>query len=99
MKKITPQRANHKNTPVGRHNLSVSIPPSHPQRDGRLVITEDSPGPMIAFFVVEGGLIYLDKPTNGGFTAYEDGFTLLELTRKHYREAGLDVRELDALVR
>src|SRR6267378_7747150 len=64
-----------------------------------LVITEDSPGPMMAFFVVEGGLIYLDKSTNGGFTAYEDGFTLLELTRKHYREAGLDVRELDALVR
>jgi 2,4'-dihydroxyacetophenone dioxygenase len=64
-----------------------------------LVITEDSPGPMMAFFMVEGGLIYLDKSTNGGFTAYEDGFTLLELSRKHYREAGLDVRELDALVR
>jgi hypothetical protein len=64
-----------------------------------LVITEDSPEPMIAFFVVEGGLIYLDKPTNGGFTAYEDGFTLLELTRKHYREAGLDARKLDLLVR
>jgi hypothetical protein len=30
-----------------------------------LVITEDSPEPMIAFFIVEGGLIYLDKPTNG----------------------------------
>jgi 2,4'-dihydroxyacetophenone dioxygenase len=64
-----------------------------------LVITEDSPEPMMAFFVVEGGLIYLDKPANGGFTAYEDGFTLLELTRKHYREAGLDLRKLDALVR
>ena len=46
-----------------------------------LVITEDSPEPMIAFFVVEGGLIYLDKPENGSFAAYEDGFTLLELTR------------------
>ena len=32
-----------------------------------LVITEDSPEPMIAFFVVEGGLIYLDKPANGCF--------------------------------
>ena len=29
----------------------------------------------------------------------KDGFTLLDLTRKHYREAGLDVRELDALIR
>jgi hypothetical protein len=36
---------------------------------------------------------------NGGFAAYEDGFTLLELTRKYYREAGLDVRQLDLLVR
>ena len=64
-----------------------------------LVITEDSPEPMIAFFVVEGGLIYLDKPTNGTFAAYEDGFTLLELTRKHYRDAGLDALKLDLLVR
>jgi hypothetical protein len=54
---------------------------------------------MIAFFVVEGGLIYLDKPTNGTFAAYEDGFTLLELTRKHYRDAGLDARKLDLLAR
>jgi hypothetical protein len=50
-------------------------------------------------FVVEGGLIYLDKPLDGGVAAYEDGFTLLELTRKYYGEAGLDVRELDSLVR
>ena len=63
------------------------------------MITEDSPEPMIAVFVVEGGLIYLDKPANGGFVAYEDGFTLLQLTRKHYAEAGLDQTKLDALVR
>ena len=50
-------------------------------------------------FVVEGGLIYLDKPADGRVAAYEDGFTLLELTRKYYREAGLDVRELDLLIR
>ena len=64
-----------------------------------LVITEDSPEPALVMFVVEGGLIYLDKPTNGGVAAYEDGFTLLELTRKYYREAGLDARELDLLIR
>jgi 2,4'-dihydroxyacetophenone dioxygenase len=63
------------------------------------VITEDSPEPMIGFLVVEGDLIYLDKPENGGFAACEDGFTLLELTRKHYREAGLDACKLDLLVR
>jgi 2,4'-dihydroxyacetophenone dioxygenase len=50
-------------------------------------------------FVVEGGLIYLDKPANGSLAAYEDGFTLLDLTRKYYREAGLDARELDLLIR
>jgi 2,4'-dihydroxyacetophenone dioxygenase len=64
-----------------------------------LVITDDSPEPALILFLVEGGLIYLDKSVNGGFAAYEDGFTLLELTRKYYREAGLDVRQLDLLVR
>jgi 2,4'-dihydroxyacetophenone dioxygenase len=63
------------------------------------VINEDSPEPMVTLFVVGGGLVYLDKAVNGGFAAYEDGFTLLELTRKYYREAGLDVRQLDLLVR
>lgn len=64
-----------------------------------LMITEDSPEPMIATFIVEGGLVYVDKEKGGAFVAYEDGFTLLELTRKYYREAGLDVRALDALIR
>ena len=30
---------------------------------------------------------------------YEDGFSFLELSRKYYREAGLDVSQLDLLVR
>jgi len=64
-----------------------------------LVITEDSPEPMVAMFVVESGLIYLDKAEHGGFAAYEDGFTLLELCRKYYRDAGLDPGQLDLLVR
>ena len=64
-----------------------------------LVITEDSPEPALIMFVVEGGLIYLDKPANGGVAAYEDGFTLLELTRKYYLDAGLDARQLDLLIR
>jgi hypothetical protein len=63
------------------------------------MITEDSPEPMIAVFLVQGGLIYLDKPANGGFAAYEDGFTLLELTRKHYCQTGIDQTKLDALIR
>jgi len=54
-----------------------------------LVITEDSPEPAIILFMVEGGLIYLDKAANGGFGAYEDGFTALELTRNWMPEVGL----------
>ena len=50
-------------------------------------------------FMVEGGLIFLDNPVNGGFAAYEDGFSLLELCRQHYRSIGLDLKELDALIR
>ena len=63
------------------------------------MITDESPEPAVIMFVVEGGLIYLDKPDSGGFAAYEDGFSALELSRKHYREAGLDVGRLDLLVR
>jgi 2,4'-dihydroxyacetophenone dioxygenase len=64
-----------------------------------LTITKDSPEPMLTIFVVEGGLVYLDKAENGGFKSYEDGFTLLELCRKHYRDVGLDAGQLDLLVR
>ena len=64
-----------------------------------LMIMDDSPEPMITVFVVEAGLIYLDKAKDGGFAAYEDGFSLLQLTRKYYSDAGLDVTKLDALIR
>ena len=63
------------------------------------MIADDSPEPALIFFVVAGGLIYLDKADGGGFAAYEDGFSLLELTRSYYRDAGLDARQLDLLVR
>jgi hypothetical protein len=53
----------------------------------------------LIFFVVEGGLIYLDKAPGGGFAAYEDGFSMLELTRDYYRQAGLDADRLDLLIR
>jgi hypothetical protein len=47
-----------------------------------LVITDDSPEPALIVFIVERVLVYLDASVNGGFAAYEDGFTILELTRK-----------------
>jgi len=43
------------------------------------VVTDDSPEPALIVFVVEGGLIYLDNPVNGGFAAYEDRFSLREV--------------------
>ncbi len=64
-----------------------------------LVITEDSPDPAIIMFVVEGGLVYLDKPAEGTLVAFEDGFTLLEICRNYYRETGLDLEELDKRIR
>ena len=64
-----------------------------------LVVTDDSPEPALIMFMVEGGLIYLDKPANGSLAAYEDGFSALELCRKYYREAGLDTQRLDTLIR
>jgi hypothetical protein len=45
------------------------------------------------------GLIYLDRPDGGGFAAYEDGVSMLELARRHYRDTGLDARQLDRLIR
>lgn len=64
-----------------------------------LVITEDSPEPMMTFFTVEGGLLYLDKSRDGHFTSYEDGFSLLELCRKFYQKTGLNVDKLNELIR
>ena len=64
-----------------------------------LVISEDSPEPAIILFVVEGALIYLDRPVDGSFAAYEDGFSALEMSRTYYREAGLDPALLDKLIR
>lgn len=64
-----------------------------------LVILEESPEPALIFFVIHGGLIYLDKPVGGAFAAYDDAFTALEFSRAYYREAGLDVDALNALIR
>jgi 2,4'-dihydroxyacetophenone dioxygenase len=64
-----------------------------------LVITDDSPEPVIIFFVVDGALVYLDKPVNGIMAAFEDGFSALALNRKFFIETGLDVAQLDLRIR
>ncbi len=64
-----------------------------------LVVPKDAKEPMITFFNLNGGLIYLDSVKDGKIVGYDDGFTLLELARKHYHEVGLDQRLLDAMIR
>lgn len=64
-----------------------------------LVVDADATEPMITFFHVAGGLIYLDSMESGKVAAYDDGFSMLELARKHYNLMGLDQSLLDRLVR
>lgn len=64
-----------------------------------LVVDADAGEPMMTFFVLQGGLIYLDSVENGQVVGYDDGFTLLELAREHYRKVGLSQSLIDALIR
>ena len=64
-----------------------------------LVVPADAKEPMMTFFVLSGGLIYIDSVENGKVVGYDDGFTLMELARKHYRNVGLDLSLLDAMIR
>jgi len=54
---------------------------------------------ILAMFVVRGGFIYIDKIVDGNMLAYDDGFTILEIARKHYQAVGLDPALLDATIR
>ena len=62
-----------------------------------LIVPEDAKEDMISFFVLSGGLIYINE--DGTAKGYDDGFTLLELGRQHYRNVGLDPAELDKMIR
>ena len=46
-----------------------------------------------------GKLLRPESRETAGAPRAARGFTLLELSRKYYREAGLDVRQLELLVR
>jgi 2,4'-dihydroxyacetophenone dioxygenase len=51
---------------------------------------------MATLFHVTGSLVYVDP--DGAAVGYDDVFTRLEASRRHYREVGLEA-ELEALVR
>lgn len=70
-----------------------------PAGEAHTLVVEHETEPMITFFVVQAGLIYLDKVEGGKVVGYDDGYTLLELARKHYREVGLDLTILDKMIR
>jgi len=64
-----------------------------------LIVPDDATEDMIAFFHLEGGLIYVDSIESGQMVGYDDGFTLLEVARAHYQAKGLDLASLDAMIR
>jgi 2,4'-dihydroxyacetophenone dioxygenase len=64
-----------------------------------LIVDEDATEPMITLFFVTGGFIYLNNAKDGEMIAYDDGFTILEIARDHYRKIGMDTTFLDRMVR
>jgi hypothetical protein len=52
---------------------------------------------MITTFHVHGALIYVDP--DGTPIGYDDVFTRLEKTRRHFAEQGLPAETIDALIR
>jgi hypothetical protein len=62
-----------------------------------LVVDASETEPMMTFFVLSGALIYVNE--DGTFQGYDDGFTLLDLARKHYESIGLGTNYVDGLVR
>ncbi len=64
-----------------------------------LVVPADAKEPMQTYFISLGGLIYLDNMENGVPIAYDDGFTLLEISLKYYKQIGRDPDELFKLCR
>src|SRR4051794_34397172 len=52
---------------------------------------------MVTLFQVNGALVYVDQ--QGGAMGYDDVFTRLAGTRRHYESAGVDAGYLDSLIR
>ena len=64
-----------------------------------LVVNPDEATPAMILFMVTGGFIYIDKVTDGNMLAYDDGFTILEIARKHYENVGLNPAALNTMIR
>jgi quercetin dioxygenase-like cupin family protein len=52
---------------------------------------------MVTLFQVNGALVYVDQ--HGGAIGYDDVFTRLEGTRRHYDSAGIEADYLETLIR
>jgi hypothetical protein len=64
-----------------------------------LVVDATNTEPMVTHFISLGGLVYIDSIESGLPVAYDDGFTLLELSINHYKSIGRNLEELYALCR
>jgi 2,4'-dihydroxyacetophenone dioxygenase len=62
-------------------------------------LVSDGEEDMITFFHLQGGLIYVDNMNDGNMVGYDDGFTLLEIARAHYAKEGLDMSQLNGMIR
>jgi 2,4'-dihydroxyacetophenone dioxygenase len=59
-----------------------------------LTVPASNREPMLTYFVSLGGLVYVDSVASGKPVAYDDGFTLLEISLNYYKERGWDPKKL-----
>lgn len=74
--------------------LSYAFEP--PGETHTLVVPDDAPE-MITLFHVTGGYVYVDP--QGEALGYEDFFTKLDATRRHYDAISLGKSDLKGLIR
>ena len=73
---------------------------SNPQaKPTRWSLPRTRPEPTVILFMIDGALIYLDKPVEGTMVALEDVFSALEMFRDYYRANGLDELLLNKMIR
>lgn len=68
-----------------------------PPGETHTLFVPDNIKEMITLFTVKGGYTYVDE--YGEACGYEDVFTKIEATKKHYDNIGLDIEELNKIIR
>ncbi len=68
-----------------------------PPGETHTLVVPDGCEEMVTLFQVNGALVYVDQ--QGGAIGYDDVFTRLEGTRRHYDAVGVDAKYLETLIR